>query len=80
MEIEQFGRYNAVVEYHRTDDLKAKTPDNKQNVIVEACWVADNGEDFEGDWIFKVLDENLQWHRKYPYWLPERDLNIVSVL
>ena len=51
MEIEQFGRYNAVVSYHRTDDLKPNTPENKQKVIVEACWIADDGENFEGDWI-----------------------------
>ena len=80
MEIQQFERYSAVVDYHRTDDLKASTPANKQNVIVEACWIADDGENFEGDWIFKVLDENLEWDRKYPYWLPERDLNILNVL
>ena len=79
MEIKQFGRYNAVVNYHRTDDLKPNTPNNKQNVIVEACWIAYK-ENFEGDWIFKVLDEHLQWDRSYPYWLPERDLNILSVL
>ena len=80
MEIQQFKRYSAVVDYHQTDDLKPNTPYNKQNITVEACWIAAAGENFEGDWIFKVLDENLEWDRKYPYWLPERDLNILNVL
>ena len=80
MEIQRFGKYSAVVDYHRTDDLKPNTPNNKENVIVEACWIAGDGENFEGDWIFIFLDEHLQWDRNYPHWIPERDLNIVSVL
>lgn len=79
MEIRRFKKYKAVLNYHRTDDLRPNTPEDKQSVIVEACWVAEDGENFEGDWIFKVLDENLEWDKKYPYWIPERDLNILHI-
>ncbi len=68
--------YKAVANYHRTDDLKPNTPQNGSEIYVEVLWKCEEDESFPGEWVFHVLNDNLEWSEKFPYWIPEWDLII----
>ncbi len=70
MEIDQYSCYKAKVNYHRTDDLKEGSPLNGEEIIVQAVWIADKGEKFEGQWIFMPS--------VHGFWLPACDLIIMD--
>jgi len=70
MEIQQFACFKATVNYHRTDDLKDNVAPDKANVLVQALWIAEDDENFNGDWIFDVAE--------YKYNLPQRDLVLLE--
>ena len=76
--IQQLSKYKAFVNYHRTDDLKPNTVPNHTTIYVQALWIAEEHENFSGEWLFMPLNNNLEWHEKYTYWLPQRDLSILS--
>ena len=72
MEIEALKKYKAKVNYHRTDDLRDNVPPNGEIIEVEAYWLMDEDDNFPGEWAFQPRD------RKYGYWLPQRDLEIIE--
>jgi len=66
--IQKYGYYKAKIKYHRTDDLRPKALPDGSDVHVNAVWIAEEGERFEGDMIFSVAED---YHN-----LPQRDLII----
>jgi hypothetical protein len=68
MEIEQYKCYNAKIEYKRTDDLRPEALPNGSNVIVKALWIADENENYAGQWIMMPANGH--------HWLPQCDLII----
>lgn len=66
MNIEHFSYYEATINYHRTDDLLEDALPNHSHVHLQAVWVAEEGEKFEGDRMFSVAESF--------YTLPQRDL------
>lgn len=70
MDIQPFDCFKAKVKYHRTDDIKDGCPENGEEIIVEAAWLMEKGESFEGEFAFNPS--------RYIYWLPQRDLELIE--
>jgi len=70
MNVELYNYYNAVINYHRTDDLKPDVTPNESETIVSCVWIADENEKFAGEYIFTDA--------KTGYNMPLRDLNLIS--
>lgn len=70
MQLEQYKFYRAKINWHRTDDLAEYAPDNNEEVLVHALWIADEDEKFNGDWMLQMS--------RYLGLIPERDLEIIK--
>lgn len=70
MQFEIYQKYRARIRYHRTDDLQPDALPDGTELIVWAMWIADDDENFAGEWIFEPVERG--------YWLPERDLEFLT--